>query len=207
VPAGAGEKIFAFEYEFPSNSVTPLVSIFGKNTPRQPYRTADGVVMPHPHHYQFAYRGLPTFFFTDPGRAVSLFGAPERLTELWKSVGEVLAEGDRLSGFEPQLLHRDAAPVATSIAVCIRMPEPVINGEAFFVAVVLGQEFATGDMTRYPKIRYFALSRCGKNEGFLREVLPDRPVSVALTHRPIRAKVRSFVSAISEALSGDLGKA
>lgn len=163
--------------------------------------------MPHPHHYQFAYRGLPTFFFTDPKRAVSLFGAPERLTELWKSVGEVLAEGDRLSDFEPQLLHRDAAPVATSVAMCIRMPEPVTNGEAFFVAVVLGQEFATGDTTQDPKIRYFALSRCGKREGFLREVLPELPVSVALTHRPVRAKVSSFTSAISETLSGDHARA
>src|SRR5438128_2099876 len=116
------------------------------------------MVVPHPHHYQFAYRGLPTFFFTDPKRAVSLFGAPERLAELWKSFGEVLAEGDRLSDSEPRLLDRDATPVATSIAICIRMPEPVTNGEAFFVAVVLGQEFAAGDTSRDPRIRYFALS-------------------------------------------------
>jgi hypothetical protein len=164
------------------------------------------MVMPHPHHYQFAYRNLPTFFFTDPKRAVSLFSAPERLAELWKSFGEVLAEGDRLSDFEPRLLNRDAAPVATSIAICIRMPEPVTNGEAFFVAVVLGQEFATGDTSRDARIRYFALSRCSETEGFLREVLRDRPISVALTHRPVRAKVSSFVSAISEALSEDHAK-
>jgi hypothetical protein len=145
--------------------------------------------MPHPHHYQFAYRGLPAFFFTDPNRAVSLFGAPARLAELWKSVGDVLAEKDRLSDFEPQLFHRDATPVAASIAICIRMPEPVTNGEAFFVAVVLRQQFATGDATEDPEIRYFALSRCSKNEGFLREVLPDQPISVALTHRPVRASV------------------
>lgn len=161
------------------------------------------MVMPHPHHYKFAYRGLPTFFFADPKRAVSLFATPERLAELWKSVGEVLAEGDRLLDSEPRLLHRDAAPVATSIAICIRMPEPVTSGEAFFVAVVLGQEFASGDTTCDPRIRYFALSRCSETEGFLREVRPDQPISVALTHRPVRAKVSSFVSAVSEALSGD----
>jgi hypothetical protein len=165
------------------------------------------MVMPHPHHYQFAYRGLPTFFFTDPKRAVSLFGAPERLAELWKSFGEVLAEGDRLTASEPRLLDRDAARVATSIAFCIRMPEPASNGEAFFVAVVLGQEFASGDTSRDPRLRYFALSRCSETEGFLREVLRDRPSSVALTHRPVRAKVSSFVSAIAEALSADQAKA
>jgi hypothetical protein len=182
------------------------MALFLTTKRRQPFRTADGIVIAHPHHYQFAYCALPNFLFADPKRAVSLFGAPEGLAALWRSFGEMLRESDRLTDVQPVLLDKDAAPVGSSIAICIRMPELVTKSEAFFVAVLLAQEFATSDTSRDARIRYFALSRCGRSDGFLREVFRDRPVSVALTHRRVRATIPAFLSAISEALSTEQTK-
>jgi hypothetical protein len=111
---------------------------------------------PRRHHYNFAYKALPGLAFADPhvplAFASSTFswadlvaalesGGPfgrevanHKLLQFWNDVGQKLSAQERIADAGLSAVGGEFGPAHTF--VLIRMPEPLNDTEAYFVAIV-----------------------------------------------------------------------
>lgn len=92
------------------------------------------------HHYHFAHKMLPTYFYEDPNgiREVLESDGPLFLTWLWDRLGSRLEESERLSSEGLELIVRN--PARDMVVFVVKYPAPEIVPEAYFTALVYHQD-------------------------------------------------------------------
>jgi hypothetical protein len=170
-------------------------------------RAAQGKQFPRLHHYNFAYRAVPGVAFSDPHVPLGLGQDMPKgaLKKFWAQVGERLPSDQRLSDRGLSATGGEFGPHHS--IVLITMPEPLIDTEAYFVAIVYPRAWFTNH-TAYenskPELQCFILAKSqvpgagGRSGGTLRVVNPDWHGAI---NHGIPPSERSFLDAVESALA------
>ena len=110
---------------------------------------------PRLHHYMFAHKGIPSLFFYDPEKFLSILSvhADTFLRDFWNKVGESLDKTELVAS--EGLACEVRKIVNGDVGALITLPPPKRITEAYFVAPVYRpQELSKNERSRFFTLEY-----------------------------------------------------